>query len=63
MLVVFWKAEHNEVRRKVRGCGVEMLIAVRLKHQLSLFQLGKPKMVLRSGTSQHSTQGNNGGER
>jgi len=57
MSVVFWKAEHNEVWKEVRGCGVEMLIGVRPKHQLTVFRLGKPKMVLRSGTSQHSTQG------
>jgi hypothetical protein len=57
MSVVFWKAEDNEVRKKVRGCGVEMLIGVRPKHQLTLSRLGKPKMVLRSGTSQHSTPG------
>jgi len=57
MSVVFWKAEHNEVRKTVRGSGVEMLISVQPKHQLTLFHLGKPKMVLRSGTSQHSTQG------
>jgi len=57
MSVVFWKAEHNEVRKKVRGCGVEMLLGVRPKHHLTLFCLGKAKIVLRRGTSQHSTQG------
>jgi hypothetical protein len=57
MSVVFWKAEHNEVRKEVRACGVEMLIGVRPKHQLTLFHLGNLKMVLRSGTSQYSTQG------
>jgi len=34
-----------------------MLIGVRPKHQLTLFRLGQPKMVLRTGTSQYSTQG------
>ena len=57
MSVVIWKAEHNEVRKEVRGCGVEMLIGVRPKHQLTLFRLEKPSVVLRSGTSQYSTQG------
>jgi len=61
MSVVFWKAANNEVRKEGRGSGVEMLIAVQPKHQLILFHLGKPKMVLRSGTSQHSTQGKKGG--
>ena len=56
MSVVVWKAEHNEVRKEVRGSGVEMLIGVRPKHQLTLFHLGKPKLVFRSGTSQYSTQ-------
>jgi hypothetical protein len=50
MSVIFWKAKHNEVQKEVRGCGVELLIGVRPKHQLTLFRLGKPKMVLRSGT-------------
>jgi len=57
MTVVFWKAEHNEVRKEERVSGVEMLIGVRPKHQLTLHHLGKPTMVLRSGTSQHSTDG------
>jgi hypothetical protein len=57
MSVVFGMAEHNEVRKEVSGCDVEMLIGVRPKHQLTLFRLGKPKMVLRSGTSQYSTPG------
>jgi hypothetical protein len=57
MSVDFWKAEHNEVPKDVRVCGVEMLIGVRPKHQLTLFHLGKLKMVLRSGTSQYSSQG------
>jgi hypothetical protein len=61
MLVVFWKAEHNEIRQEVRGCGVEMMIRVWLKHQLTLFHLEKLTMVLRSRTSQHSTQGYHGG--
>jgi hypothetical protein len=57
MSVVVGKAEHNEVRKEVRGSGVEMLISVWPKHQLTLFRLGQPKMVLRSGISQYSTQG------
>jgi len=57
MSVVVWKAEHNVVRKEVRGCGEEILIGLRPKHQLTLFRLGKLKMVLRSGTSQYSTQG------
>ena len=61
MSVVCWKAEHNEVRTEVRGCGIEMLIGVQPKHQFKLFRLGMPKMVLRSGTSQYSIQGNRGG--
>jgi len=61
MSMVFWKAKHNEVRKEVRGRGVEMLIRVRPKHQLTLFRLGKPKMVLRCRTSQHSTQRNKWG--
>jgi len=61
MSVVSWKAEPNEVWKEVWGSGVEMLISVQPKLHLTLFCLGKPKMVLRSGTSQHSTQGNNGG--
>jgi len=46
MSVVFWKAEHSEVRKEVRGCGVEMVIGVRPKHQLTTFRSWKPKMVL-----------------
>jgi hypothetical protein len=61
MLLVFLKAKQNEVQKEVRGYGVEILIGVQLKHQLTLFRLGKPKLVLRSGNSQHSTQGNKGG--
>jgi len=61
MSVVFWMAEQKEVGKAVRGCGEEMLIGVRANHQLTLFLSGQPEMVLRRGTSQHSTQGNKGG--
>jgi len=54
-------AEQKEVGKAVRGCGEEMLIGVRANHQLTLFLSGQPEMVLRRGTSQHSTQGNKGG--
>jgi len=37
MFVVFGKAEHNEVGKEVTGCGLEMLIHVWVKHQLTLF--------------------------
>jgi hypothetical protein len=42
-----WKAKNNKVPKEVRGSGVEMLISGKPKHQLTLFRLGKPKMVLR----------------
>jgi len=57
MLMFNWKAEHNNVRMEVRGSGEGMLIGVWPEHELTLFRSGKPKMVLRSRTSQHSIQG------
>jgi len=58
---VFLKAEYNKVRKEVMGWDVQMLIGVLPKHQLTLFHVGMLKMVLRSGTSQHPTQGNKEG--
>jgi len=57
MLMINWKAEHNNVRMEVRGSCEEMPISVWPKHELTLFRSGKPKMVLRSETYQHSIQG------
>jgi len=54
MSMGFWKTKHNEGWKQVMGCGVAMLIGVQLKHQLTLFRLGKPKIVLRCRTSQHT---------
>ena len=48
MVVVFWKAEHNEVRKEVMGCSVAMPISLWPKHQLTLFCSGKLKMVLKA---------------
>jgi len=50
MLVIVWKAKHNEVQEEVQGCGEKMLIGVQPKHPLTLFHFRKPKMVIRSGT-------------
>jgi uncharacterized membrane protein YjjP (DUF1212 family) len=52
--VVCWKAELNEVQKEVSSCGLDMPIGVRPKHQLTLFCARKLKIMLRSGTSQHS---------
>jgi len=51
MSVVVWKAKHNRVQKEMRGCSLAMPIGAWPKHQLTLCHLGKPTMVLRSGTS------------